>query len=187
MRVDRDIVRGVVSSSVVAAMVVLAGCKRQPPPPAVRSAGTTVIPGTFAWDAESNAIAADATADFRWEQVSPTERYLVPINGTEAALVKHRGYDEVDGVFLSRWHMPEEKISASGEGRELTAGAVVAFRTGQGTLGKLRVVRFRSLHDLAFPGADALGQEWRSAAADRPDIERYHLEIGWTLYEPGQP
>ncbi len=187
MRVDRDVVRKAATLSMVVAAVVLAGCKRTDVGPAVGSSGTAIIPGTLSWDAETNAIDANEPADFRWEQATPTERYLVPINGTKAAIVKHRTYEQVDGLFLKRWHMPQERISACDTDSVLAPGAVVAFRTAQGTLGKLQVVGYRPLHDVSFPGAEALPEGWADRVAGRPDIEQYHLEIEWTLFRPEQP
>jgi hypothetical protein len=157
------------------------GCKKsQPPIPTWRS-GTTTIPGTFGWDAETNTIVAPDNADLWWEMVSETQRCLVPCQGARAAVVKHKSYEEVTGRYLERWHMPEEKIAGSGDSGVLSPGTVIAFRTAEGNFGKLQVVGFKPLHDLSFPEASVYSEQWKTEAAARPNHERYHIEIKWTF------
>ena len=176
MRADRDAAHKVAALTVVVTAITLAGCKREPAAPAVWKSGTTVIPAAFSWDAESDAVADGADGDLRWEHVGPTERYLVPVNGTEAAVVKYRGYEQVDGTFLERWHMPKDRMPAGDAEGVLAPGAVVAFRTAQGALGKLKIVGFSS--------PDAQGGD-EPAGATR--AEHCHLEIAWTLFQSQQP
>jgi hypothetical protein len=176
MKMSQDTVQRVAILSVVAAAVVLTGCKRKHAGPTAWKSGTTIIPGTFSWNAETDSIGEDPQADLRWEQVSPAERYLAPINGAEAAIVKHRGYEQIDGSYLQRWHMPKERISACDTDGVLAPGAVIAFRTAEGTLGKLKIVGFRS--------PDAQGGDEPAGAAR---VEQRHLEIAWTLFQPQQP
>ena len=166
----------------------LGGCKEkdQPPIPAWKS-GTTVIPGTFGWDAEGDAIVSPDNADLWWEMVAEAERYLTPRNGARAAIVKHKTYDELTARHLERWHMPDEKLPATGTADSLSPGTVVAFRTAEGIFGKLKIVGFRPLHDLSFPEASVYSEQWRSQAAGRPNDQRYHLEIEWALYQPAPP
>jgi hypothetical protein len=164
-----------------------AGCKEksQPPLPVWKS-GTTIIPGTFGWNAETGTIVPPDNADLWWEMVAETECYLTPCNSARAALVKHRTYEELTGRHLERWHMPEERIPGFGQSDALAQGAVIALRTAEGNLGKLQVVGFRPLHDLSFPEASVYTEQWKTQAATRPDHERYHIEIKWTLYQsPG--
>jgi hypothetical protein len=159
------------------------GCKKsQPPIPAWKS-GITTIPGTFGWNAETGTIVPPDNADLSWEMVSETERYLAPCQGAGAAIVKHRGYEEVTGRYLERWHMPEERIPGPGESGGLSPGTVIAFRTAEGNFGKLQVVGFRPLHDLSFPEANVYSEQWKTEAAARPNHERYHIKIKWELYQ----
>lgn len=148
--------------AVAAAIIILAGCRREPPPPTVWTSGTTVIPANAVWDAVSDSIDNDDQADLHWQHVSPTEQYLTPVNGARAAIVKHRSYEQADGVFLQRWHMPKERIPAGDADGMLAPGAVVAFRTAEGTLGKLEVIGFRPATSSEAGG----------------------IEIKWTLFQP---
>ena len=179
----------IASTLVLAGLVVgWAGCKgKDPPPIPVWKSGTTVIPGNAAWDAETDGMvhAIDTpSADLWWEMVSEAQRYLTPCNGAGAAVVKRRSYEEVTGRYLQRWHMPGEKLSGSDEDDALEPGTVIAFRTAEGTVGKLRIVGFRPLHDLSFPEAGVYPEAWKAEAAKRPNYERYHIEIEWTLFQP---
>ncbi|MEM4230050.1 MAG: hypothetical protein QXZ66_09875, partial [Thermoproteota archaeon] len=49
---------------------------------------TVIIPGTGLFDVDSGkavGLAEKALADLWWEQVTKTERYLVPLNGAKIA------------------------------------------------------------------------------------------------------
>jgi hypothetical protein len=184
MKMNRHAAHNVTALSILVA-VVLAGCKREGAAQSPWKSGTTIIPGTLSWDVESGSFGAGNGTDFSWQHLSATERYLVPENGTEAAVVKHRSYEQIDSLFLQRWHMPKERISGSDSDGLLTPGTVIAFRTAEGTLGKLQVVGFRPLDDLSFPEAGAYPEGWKNEVADLPNIERYHIEIRWTLFQPG--
>jgi hypothetical protein len=164
----------------------LAGCKKKgrTPAPPLKS-GTTVIPGTFAWDAETDTIVLpEGGGDLWWEHASPAQRFLTPVRGTEAAVVKNTRYEEIDGTFLTHWRLPKEKIAGADDGGQLAPGSVVVFRTAEGNPGKLRVVGYRSLHDFSFPEAVAFSDEWKSKALEQPNVERYHIEVEWQLFSP---
>jgi hypothetical protein len=83
--------------------------------------------------------------------------------------------------------MRTRRIDAGDKAGMLDPGAVIVFRTADGTLGKLQVVGYRRLHDLSFPQASAYLDTWKTAIGQRPDIERYHLEINWQLYRSQTP
>lgn len=181
--------RMIASTLVLAGIVVgWAGCKgKDQPPIPVWKSGTTVIPGNAAWDAETDSMVHSSdtpSADLWWEMVSETQRYLIPCNDARAAVAKHKSYEEITGRHLERWHMPREKLSGSDGDDRLQPGTVIAFRTAEGTLGKLRIVGFRPLHDLSFPEAGVYTEAWKAEAANRPNYERYHIEIEWTLFQP---
>jgi len=152
--------------------------------------GTTIIPGTFGWDAETNSIVDPlrvSVADFWWEMVSEKERYLAPAHGAEAALVKGKTYEQIDAAFVSRRQMQANRIDDGDKAGVLDPGAILVFRTADGTLGKLQVVGYRRLHDLSFPEAGAYLDTSKTAISQRPDIERGHLEVKWQLYRPETP
>ena len=161
-KMSRGPVYRLVVLAVAAGSAIFAGCRREPPPPAVWTSGTTVIPANASWDAVSDSTDDGTQADLHWQQVSPAERYLAPVNGARAAVVKHRSYEQVDGVFLRRWHMPKESMPAGDADGMLAPGTVVAFRTAEGTLGKLEVIGFRPASSSEAGG----------------------IEIKWTLFRP---
>jgi hypothetical protein len=147
--------------------------------------GTTILPGNFGWDAETNGIVDPlgvSVADFWWEMVSEKERYLTPAQGAAAALVKGKPYEQIDAAFVNRQRLRTRKIDAGDKAGVLEPGTIVVFRTADGALGKLQVVGYRRLHDLSFPQATAYRDTWKTAVSQRPDVERYHLEIKWQLY-----
>ena len=168
---------------------VLSGCKRATPAVPWAS-GTTIIPGTFGWDAETNSIVDPMrvpVADFWWEMVSEKERYLTPMHGAAAAIVKNRTYEQIDAVFVDRQRMQTKKIDAGDKAGVLEPGTIIVFRTADGTLGKLEILGYRRLHDLSFPQASAYLDTSKTAISQRPDIERGHIEIKWQLYRPQTP
>ena len=167
----------------------LSGCKRATPAVPWAS-GTTVIPGAFGWDAETDSIVDPLripVADFGWEMVSERERYLTPTNGAAAAIVKGKTYEQIDGAFVSRRRLQTKKIDAGDKSGVLVPGAIIVFRTADGTLGKLEILGYRRLHDLSFPQASAYLDTSKTAISQRPDIERGHIEIKWQLYRPQAP
>lgn len=169
--------------------VVLSGCKRVTPAVPWVS-GTIIIPGTFGWDAETNSIVDPLrvpVADFWWEMVSEKERYFTPTHGAETAIVKGKTYEQIDAAFVSRRRLQTQKIDAGDKAGVLGPGTIIVFRTADGTLGKLQVVGYRRLHDLSFPQAGAYPDTSKTAISQRPDIERYHVEIRWQLYRPRAP
>jgi hypothetical protein len=173
----------------IGAGVGVRGCSRQTPAVPWVS-GTTIIPGTFGWDAETNSIVAPtgvSAADFWWEMVSEQARYLTPTHGAAAALVKGKTYEQIDGAFASRRRMRPSKIDAGDKAGVLSPGTIIVFRTADGTLGKLQVVGYRRLHDLSFPQASAYLDTSKTAISQHADIERGHLEIKWQLYRQQTP
>ncbi|MCL5281272.1 MAG: hypothetical protein M1376_15335 [Planctomycetes bacterium] len=147
--------------------------------------GTTIIPGTFGWDAETNSIVDPlrvAVADFWWEMVSEKERYLTAMHDAAAALVRGKSYEQIDAAYVSRRRLQTTKIDAGDKAGVLDPGTIVVFRTADGTLGKLQIVGYRRLHDLSFPQAGAYLDTSKTAISQHADIERGHLEIKWQFY-----
>ncbi len=154
------------------------------------ASGTTTIPGAFGWDAETDSIVDPLrvpVADFWWEMVSETQRYLTPTHGAAAAIVKGKAYKEIDGTFVGHRLLHAKKFDAGDKTGVLDPGTILVFRTADGTLGKLQIVGYRRLHDLSFPQANAYPEEKKTIIAQRPDIERGHVEVKWQLYRPQTP
>jgi len=165
---------------------VLPGCKRATPAVAWAS-GTTIIPGSFGWDAETDSIVDPLqvpVADFWWEMVSEKERYLTPTHGAAATVVTGKTYEQIDAAFVDRQRTRTKKIDAGDKAGVLDPGVIIVFRTADGTLGKLQVIGYRRLRDLSFPQAGAYSDAKKQVIAQTTDIERGHLEVKWQLYRP---
>lgn len=143
----------------------------------------TTILGTWSWNVETNSLGTSSSADFWWEQVTETERYLVTINGTMAAIVSGRSYDEIDLAFVNSLILSNQSLSGSDVGSILNPGVIIAFKTSEGNKGKLRIEGYRSLHDFSFPEASYLSESWKSFALTKPNVEKYHLHVKWHLFE----
>jgi serine/threonine protein kinase/tetratricopeptide (TPR) repeat protein len=135
--------------------------------------GQTVILGTFAWTMDGNKQGNVRTADFEWQKP-----YLFPRNGAKAVLVPDQPFEKITAEDLGKLKYSTDKISES----ILRPGAVVAVRTARGNLAKLKVVRYRALHDFDFKEAIRLSREWTAMAVQKPDIKEYHLEVEWVIY-----
>lgn len=167
----------------------LQGCKKQNDSSAVPwKSGTTVIGGNLGWDAEADRVLDPraATADLWWELISETRSGLTPVNGATIAIIKNANYDRIGPDVIRRTRMAPQRLEGSSTDDTLTPGAVVVFRTSDGTLGKLQVVAYHPLHDLSFPGAAAYPDSWKQEALRRPNYERFHIEIKWSLFRPDE-
>ena len=176
-------------AALIGVAVGVRGCSTQRPVVPWVS-GTTIIPGTFGWDAETNSIVDPlrvSVADFWWEMVSEKERYLTPTHDAAAAIVKGKTYEQINAAYVSRRRLQTKKIDAGDKAGVLDPGAIIVFRTADGTLGKLQIVGYRRLHDLSFPQASAYLDTSKTAISQHTDIERGHLEIQWQLYRPQTP
>jgi hypothetical protein len=77
---------------------------------------------------ESNRPADRQDADFWWEQVSGTEKYLVPLNGAKATIVQGQDFERIDAGYIRKIALSQEKL----RGDALKPGVIVAFRTAEG-------------------------------------------------------
>ncbi|MHC4242477.1 MAG: GLUG motif-containing protein [Planctomycetota bacterium] len=154
----------------------------QEPLPEPETDETTIL-GTWTWDVEADTLGRSETVDFWWEHVNETERYLVPINGAQAAVVSERSFDEVDLEFVNSLILSGQGLSGSDVGSVLNPGAVIAFQTSEGNKGKLRIEGYRALHDFSFPEASYLDEGLKSYLLTRPNREKYHLHVKWCLFQ----
>jgi hypothetical protein len=163
-----------------AALAAPAPAPRPAPPQKeeVLAKGRTVIPGTWSWTVEGNTVGGDR-ADLFWEQVSGSERNLVPRGGAAWAVLKGKPFEKVGPADLRKAAYSREKLPGS----SLRPGTVLALRTGGGKLAKLKVVGYRALHDTSFPEARHLSPAWVRFARGRPDVQEYHLELDWALFK----
>jgi hypothetical protein len=138
-----------------------------------------VVLGTWTWTVEGNRLGGGLDrADVWWEQASDTERCLVPLGGAAWAVLKGRPFEKVSREDLAGAAYSRGRLS----GALLRPGTVVALRTRDGEYAKLKVVRYRALHDFSFPEAGRLPERWRRFVLRRPDVKEYHLEVSWVLY-----
>jgi hypothetical protein len=138
--------------------------------------GQTVVLGTWTWDIAKNTQGGGG--DVWWEQVTETERNLVFRGGAGWAIVKGKAFEKVGVADLRKAIYSREKLP----GTSLRPGTVVAIRTRTGGYAKVKVVRYRELHDTSFPEARHLRPEWIRFARTRPNTREYHLEVQWVLF-----
>jgi len=167
--------------------VALPGCKKQDESSAVPwKSGVTVIGGNLGWDAESDRTLDPRapTADLWWELRSETTSSLTPTNGTAFAIARNANYNRISPNFIRRARMAPQRLETNNKDNVLAPGTVIVFRTSDGALGKLQIVAYRPLHDLSFPGAAAYLDQWKQEALRRPNYERAHIEVKWSLFLP---
>jgi hypothetical protein len=138
----------------------------------------TVILGTWTWDIETNRQGVDKGADVWWEQVTDREQLLVPRNGAGLVLFKTRAFDKITREDLAALKYADKGLA----NKSLTPGAVLALRTSDGNFAKLRVVKYRELHDFSFPEAVLLDRGVRAFFLGQPNRKNYHLEVEWVLF-----
>jgi hypothetical protein len=165
-------------------MAIAAPAPKPRPVPAkqedVKARGRTVLLGTWAWTVAGNKISGGlAKADVWWEQVSDSERNLVPQGRAGWALLRSKPFEKVGPEDLRKASYSTGKLSGS----SLRPGTVVALRTRDGQYAKLKVVGYRDLHDTNFPQAKHLRPEWIRFARSQPIVKEYHLEVDWVLFK----
>lgn len=141
------------------------------------TAQSRVIPGTFAWDIEANRIGSNGQTDLWWQIVNDTERYFIPENGAQIAVVTDRAFDKIDRAYAESLQLSAQRISNS----TLAPGTNLVVRTGEGHLAKVRVVRYRSSHDLDFEEAKSLPEDWKGLLLSSENLDNYHIEVEFKL------
>lgn len=140
----------------------------------------TVLLSTYKWDIESNQLRGTPNCDFWWQFASPTESYLVPVNGAKAAIVEAETFELVDAVGVRNIALSETKLPQ----KSLRPGTIVAFVTAEGGAGKLQVLGYKSSHDFNFPEAANLSESRRAWALGGTNIVECHLQVRSILLEP---
>ncbi len=115
----------------------------------------TVKP-SFTLDLETGDTAALKAADLWWHFATKTDRSLDLRNSALMARIPDAGgrdFPAMDAAFLATLRYDLVRLPASGAGAEIKDGTVIAVRTTEGNLAKLRI---RS----AKPGLVALSVEW---------------------------
>ncbi len=118
-----------------------------PTPPAadvVLSQGEQLtIKGTFQYDLDLGIQDADNDVDFWWEQGDGNERYLTPKFDASFKVLGDRGVKDVNLKFLKLLSYSKNKIRAFDDNsNQLTPGTVVAYKTGKGNYGVLKILSY---------------------------------------------
>jgi hypothetical protein len=94
-------------------------------------------------------------------------------------------FDQVDAAYAqkNRHRLMERSYPSGPKKNLLKPGTVIVFQTGEGRLGKLKMLGFRSSHDFSFAGAEETAENIRAYRRKQPEIEKYHMEIAWSLLD----
>jgi hypothetical protein len=141
--------------------------------------GQTVILGTWTWDIETNKqLGIEKGADVKWQQATAKEQFLVPLNGAGLVVLDKKAFDKITREDLEALKYSDKKLAND----SLAPGTVVALRTRDGNFAKLKVVKYRELHDFSFPEAKLLDEKMREFLLKHPNEKNYHIEVEWVLY-----
>lgn len=123
-----------------------------------------LLKGTWIWDLDSNSDGTPDSADVWWEHVDVRERYLVPKNGAQIAVLKGKVFAKLSLSEIRSADFTSNRISASDENAVLDAGTILAIRTSEGNYAKVEVVGFEPLK------------------SGRHDIQKYDMRLRYVLY-----
>jgi hypothetical protein len=143
--------------------------------------GQTVILGTWKWDIETNMQGdkIEKRADVWWAHETEKKSFLVPQNGAGLVVLGKKAFDKITRENLAALKYSDKKLAK----QLLSPGTVVAMRTNEGNFAKLKVLKYRDLHDFSFPDAKFLEKETKERfLKEEPNIRNYHIEVKWVLY-----
>ncbi len=115
----------------------------------VFSSGELMVRGN--WHCDLDAGAETSTAgDFWWQQDTSVKRSLTPENGAVFSVVGVRAFDTLKFSELEHFSYSAKPIDGSDvkDENDIPKGAVVAYRTKQGRLGRLVIDSYG--HDLTI-------------------------------------
>lgn len=145
--------------------------------------GQTVIMGTWIWDIERNQQKKGSLdPDVWWQQVNEIDQFLVPVGRSKIAVMEGVDYHSLSAFDLQQVRFLRARVP----NHRLVPGAVLALRTTDGNLAKIRVIGYRDLHDESFDDARQGSPCWFDHLRSKPNRPNYHLEIEWTLYSGRQ-
>jgi hypothetical protein len=139
--------------------------------------GQTVILGTYRWDIETNKQEPRPGLDVWWEQFRSGDQYLTPMAGASLFVVENADFDKLTRDDLAKLKFGHDRLSNA----VLLVNVVVAVRTVEGNLAKLKVIGYRDSHDLSFEEAKLIPPNHPTRTG--PNIPKRHLEVSWVLYE----
>lgn len=141
--------------------------------------GTLILPGTFMWDTKNNAVGG--SGDLWWQHKSDTERQLTPQFGAAIAVAGKDAFDKLDAQEMAKLEFSTAPLAGNDGLTALDPGAVLALRTADGKLMKLKVLGYRDSHDTAFSGSQVLTENWKQQVKGKPKIDRYHIGLQWEI------
>jgi hypothetical protein len=147
----------------VALALLASSCTRTQQEPSV-SVQEKLLKGTWTWDLDSNTDGTPDSADVWWEHVDDQQRYLVPKNGAQLAILKEKAFGNLSLPEIRTAAFMSGRISASDANPVLDAGTVLAVRTSEGNYAKIEVIGFEPLK------------------SDRREIRKYHMRLRYVLY-----
>jgi hypothetical protein len=121
-------------------------------------------------------------ADWCWKSIEGESRWLAPLAGVTAAVVSGIDYTTIDANFVENHALGQAKIVERTPGE--LAGKMLVFKTGDGRLGKARIVGYRTSHDFSFAAAAKIPQPIKDALLGQPEQKFYHLELQWEFLAP---
>ncbi len=108
----------------------------------IHSSGRLVVRGTYFYDLDTG-TETTAGADFQWEIVDNVRRFLTPANGAAFFVIGGRDFESIRWSDMEKYPYSPGKIRADNDNaNQIPAGTVVAFKTGEGRLGKLIVDQY---------------------------------------------
>jgi hypothetical protein len=157
------------------------GTKDIPAPLPMARTGRTVIPGTWLWEIEADAIGGmNKKSSVFWQHCDAGHALLTALNGATVVLLVGREFDRITAEDLAT----ATSLARGGviARSQMPPGTVIGIRTPQGNLAKLKVIGYRTSHDFSFKEAEKFRPEWREFSLSRPELVKYHLEVDWVLY-----
>lgn len=111
---------------------------------AIVSQGTATIKGTWAFDCETGTITApDIVRDIWWEQMTATERKMVPQGTAEIVNLGAVNFNSVTPASLQSYDYTTTPINGNNDAsNKLVAGDVFCVKTREGNYCKLKVVTY---------------------------------------------
>jgi hypothetical protein len=111
---------------------------------AIVSKGTTTIKGTWLFDCESGTISGLSTVgDIWWEQVTATERKMVPQGTAELVNLGVVNFNSVTPASLQSYNYTATPINGNADAsNKLVAGNVFCVKTREGNYCKIQVLTY---------------------------------------------
>lgn len=109
----------------------------------IASASSATLQGTYSFNFDTGIQINDAGADVWWQQMTTTERQLVPHNGAQFHYLGSVSYSGLSAAELAALPYSSDPIAANvGAGNLLYDGAVFAIRTTAGHYTKVQITNY---------------------------------------------